>query len=107
MRCARLSAVVILALVPASAARASNTAFALPATFGGAVQVLSFLSVPYVYAPSTAEALCSDLGGATKVASVMAWDEASSTFVTHTCGSGSNNFALEEGAAYGARTVAG
>jgi hypothetical protein len=107
MRSARLSAVVLLALVPASTARASNTAFALPVTFGGAVQVLSFLSVPYVYAPTTAEALCSDLGGAAKVASVLVWNEASSTFVTHTCGSGSNNFTLEEGAAYGARTVAG
>lgn len=107
MRCARLSAVVVLALVAASSARASNTAFALPLTFGGAVQVLSFLSVPYVYAPATAEALCADLGGAAKVASVLAWDEASSTFLTHTCGSGSSNFALEEGVAYGARTVAG
>lgn len=105
-----------LLLLPA-AATASNMGFALQLNIAPAGTNLSFLSLPYLYNPTTAEALCQDLlvpGVPNTVASVRAWDDTSSTFLSHTCGSASNpnNFSLTEGIAYGivnasAKTIAG
>jgi len=97
-------AVVLLA----SAASASNMAFAFRVSFGGGTPgELRFIALPYEYAPTTAEALCADLGGMDTVAEVLRWDEATSRFVVHACGSTTQDFSLAEGMAYGVRNVAG
>lgn len=99
--------VALAALLVASPSLASNMAFAMPLKVGGAGQVRMILAVPLVYAPATAELLCQDIGGSSKVASVARWDDASSQFVTHPCGTGTNTFSLTPGHAYAILTAAG
>ena len=94
-------------LLLASAASASNMAFALRLQLGGAAQELRFVALPYQYAPTTAEGLCADLGGTAAVAEVVRWDEATSQLVAHPCGTGTEDFPLAEGMAYGVRSAVG
>ncbi|HYC58175.1 MAG TPA: hypothetical protein VEK79_01280 [Thermoanaerobaculia bacterium] len=69
----------------------------------------NWISVPYFYSPEDfgtpsvvdVEDLCRDLGSPSTVASVMRWDEASSTFVSWTCGDTGTPFTLVKGTAYG------
>ncbi len=92
----------------AAAASASNMAFAFRVQLGGGgQQELRFVALPYLYEPTTAEELCADLGGSEVVAEVLRWDEAASQFVVHPCGTGTEDFALAEGMAYGVRNVSG
>ena len=94
-------------LLIAAAASASNMAFALRMQLDSSGQGLHFVALPFEYTPATAEELCTDLGGAAVVANVQRWDEPTSKLVAHTCGSGTENFTLTEGAAYGVTTAAG
>ncbi|MEO8378258.1 MAG: hypothetical protein ABI779_01220 [Acidobacteriota bacterium] len=75
----------------------------------------NWISVPYFYTPEDfgapnvvdVEDLCRDLGSPTTVASVMRWDEPSSTFVSWTCGAAGTPFNLVKGTAYGIVNVPG
>ncbi len=94
-------------LLVAAATSASNMAFALRMQLDSNGQGLHFVALPFEYTPANAEELCTDLGGAAVVANVQRWDEPTSKLVAHTCGSGTENFTLAEGAAYGVTTAAG
>ena len=109
MRAIRVAVVVTtVALLAAVTASASNMAFALRLQVGGGAQELRFVALPYQYTPDTAEDLCADLGGTTSaVAEVLRWDEPTSRFVAHPCGTGTEDFDLEEGTAYGVRNAVG
>ncbi len=98
---------MVVVLLAAGWAPASNMAFAFRLNLGVAGQELRFIALPYDVTPGTAEALCEDLGGDEAVAEVLRWDEATSRFVVHTCGSVTQDFSLEEGMAYGVRSAAG
>ncbi len=98
---------MVVVLLAAGWAPASNMAFAFRVNLGVAGQELRFIALPYDVTPDTAEALCEDLGGDEAVAEVLRWDEATSRFVVHTCGSVTQDFSLEEGMAYGVRSAAG
>jgi len=104
MRAIRVAAFVAVVGLCAASASASNMAFALRLQVGGGGQELRFVALPYEYAPATAEELCDNLGAPT-VAEVLRWDDAASGFVVHPCGTGTANFELEEGYAYGVRTA--
>jgi hypothetical protein len=109
MKTTHLAILCLAVLAVAVPGEASNMAFALPVQIGGTGQIRTFLALPLEYAvsPVTAEGMCLDLGGSAKVTSVMQWNEATSQFVVHPCGSGSNNFTLVEGIAYGVLTASG
>lgn len=94
-------------LLLAASASASTMAFALRLQLAASGERLHFVALPYQYVPATAEALCTDLGGSATVAEVLRWDEGTSRFVVHPCGTGLENFALAEGLAYGVRTAIG
>ena len=101
---------VVVSVVASRAAAPSNMGFAWQLSIAPQGQNLSFVSLPFVYSPTTAELLCQDLlvpGGSATVAAVWRWDEPTSTFVKHTCGSGPNNFSLSEGTAYGIVNASG
>ena len=108
MRAIRVAALVaVVALLTVATTSASNMAFALRIQVGGAGQELRFVALPYEYAPATAEELCADLGGTAVVADVLGWDEPTSRFVVHPCGTGTEDFPLAEGTAYGVRNAVG
>ncbi len=96
---------VVLAIVVALPLPASNMGLALRMQLDSTSQPLHFISLPYLYTPATAEALCQDLGGSGCVSEILRWDDATSTFVEYSCGSGAGDFALEEGMGYGVRVV--
>ncbi|RLE28837.1 MAG: hypothetical protein DRJ61_15690 [Acidobacteria bacterium] len=97
----------ILALLVVLPLPASNMGLALRMQLDSTPQPLHFISLPYLYTPATVEALCQDLGGSGKAAEILRWDDAISTFVEYSCGSGAGDFALEEGAGYGVRVRTG
>lgn len=76
------------------------------------VPTVHWLALPYLYSPLDvglpgtidAEDLCRDLGPG-GVEAVVAWDDATSTFIEHLCGA-ADPFALTQGIGYGIRVVA-
>ena len=107
MRAIRVAAFVAVVGLCAGSASPSNMAFALRVQVGGSAQELRFVALPYEYAPTTAEELCADLGGTLAVAEVQRWDEPTSRFVVHPCGTGTEDFPLAVGMAYGVRNAVG
>lgn len=92
---------MVIAIAVAFTASGSNMGFKKGFNFpptGG--ENLNWISLPYFYGSTDAEGLCRDLGGASRVARVVRWDEASSSYVSYTCG-GKTPFPLEKGIAYG------
>lgn len=112
-RAMAIGAFLIAAPVPGSVAviMGFTRQFHFPATGG---QNLHWVSLPWVYQPEDvgtpgvldAEDLCQDLGGSATIAAVVRWNEASATFVEHTCGAASP-FALAVGTAYALRNASG
>lgn len=112
-RARRIPALIALAAAIAVPAAASNMGFKQRVIIlADPEPSLYWLSIPYRYAPQDvgvpgvvdAEDLCQDVdpGG---VSSVVRWDDASSTFVEHSCGD-AMPFALTPGIGYGLRVVA-
>jgi hypothetical protein len=108
------AASILLAMMLAVPASASNMGFRVsfrlqPSGFS------NWISVPYLYSPEDfgtpsvvdVEDLCRDLGGSSTVASVLRWDEPSSTFMSWTCGAAGTPFSLVKGTAYGVVNVPG
>jgi hypothetical protein len=102
----------LLAATVAAPALATNTGFKQTIILeAAAVPTLHWLSLPFRYLPADvglpatvdAEDLCQDLDG-DGVEAVLRWDEPTSTFVEHTCGSG-GPFPLDEGIGYGVRVA--
>jgi hypothetical protein len=106
MKAGFVAAWLVAFLLLCGVASASNMGLALRMQLTSTPERLHFISLPYLYTPATAEALCQDLGGSGDVSGILRWDETSSTFVEYACGSGSGDFALEEGVAYGVRVAA-
>lgn len=114
MRSVRFAISVLLVMMLAAPASASNMGFRIkfrlePSGFA------NWIAVPYFYSPEDfgtpsvvdVEDLCRDLGGLTTVASVSRWDEPSSTFVSWTCGDAGTPFNLVKGTAYGVLNAPG
>lgn len=105
---------ILLVMLLAAPASASNMGFRVsfrlqPSGFS------NWISVPYFYSPEDfgtpsvvdVEDLCRDLGSPSTVASLLRWDEPSSTFVSWTCGDTGTPFTLVKGTAYGVVNVPG
>lgn len=106
------STALIATLWPAAAATMGFTRqFDFPPNPGPNVH---WISLPWRYTPQDvgtpgvvdAEDVCQDLGGTPAVAAVVRWNEASSTLIEHTCGTGSP-FPILKGVGYAVRNGAG
>lgn len=109
------TSLILLALLISTPAMASTMGFTRQFDFPpSAGPSLHWIALPWKYQPQDvgtpgtldAEDLCQDLGGEATVAAILRWDEATSTFGEHLCGSG-DPFPLVLGEGYGLRNVPG